>query len=467
MPNQRFEALFLNWWRRFSRRQLMVATSTATVLIFTLFFISNPNKTTLEYSIDSEVLESNWVPLTLLSNAQQKGAFCLDGSVPGYHIQRGSGSGYDNWLLHGGGWCNTVKSCSSRKRSPLGSSIHMEQQVQFFGILSNDPSQNPDFFSWTKVKIRYCDGASFSGHKGSEFKNETKLFFRGQIIWDAIMDELSSLGLSRGKQALLTGCSAGALATLLHCDYFREIFPKDANVKCLSDGGLFLNVYCSSRTLVNSSLSRKDIKGRDSIELFYQDVVHLQGVADSLDKDCLSKVKPHKCFFPQEFVKNIKTPLFLVNPAYDWWQIQNVLIPDSSDPERSWLRCKQNIYNCNPNQLEILHGFFVNSCFTHCQTWKAETWHSPTSPRVDNKRLLVIGTSTAKLQSTLIALSLAILRASIRISPPTYSPAIPFLLVYMNVDYVNFSVEKIFKILEASRELSIPLIVIFVLGLLF
>ncbi|GAA0139939.1 hypothetical protein LIER_01384 [Lithospermum erythrorhizon] len=390
MPNQRFEALFLNWWRRFSRRQLMVATSTATVVIFTLVFISNPNKTTLEYSIDSEVLESNWVPLTLLSNAQQKGAFCLDGSVPGYHIQRGSGSGNDNWLLHveGGGWCNTVKSCSSRKRSPLGSSIHMEQQVQFFGILSNDPSQNPDFFSWTKVKIRYCDGASFSGHKGSEFKNETKLFFRGQIIWDAIMDELSSLGLSRGKQALLTGCSAGALATLLHCDYFREIFPKDANVKCLSDGGLFLNVYCSSKTLVNSSLSRvfflKTIR-RDSIELFYQDVVHLQGVVDSLDKDCLSKVKPHKCFFPQEFVKNIKTPLFLVNPAYDWWQ---------------------NIYNCNPNQLEILHGFrdtmlksvkefqqtkeigfFVNSCFTHCQTWKAETWHSPTSPRVDNKTI--------------------------------------------------------------------------------
>lgn len=44
-------------------------------------------------------------------------------------------------------------------------------------------------------------------------------------------------------QALLTGCSAGGLATLIHCDDFREIMPKDANVKCLADAGFFLNKY--------------------------------------------------------------------------------------------------------------------------------------------------------------------------------------------------------------------------------
>lgn len=27
-----------------------------------------------------------------------------------------------------------------------------------------------DFFSWNKVKIRYCDGASFAGRPESEFK---------------------------------------------------------------------------------------------------------------------------------------------------------------------------------------------------------------------------------------------------------------------------------------------------------
>lgn len=44
-------------------------------------------------------------------------------------------------------------------------------------------------------------------------------------------------------QAFLTGCSAGGLATLIHCDDFRDLLPKDATVKCLADAGFFLNEY--------------------------------------------------------------------------------------------------------------------------------------------------------------------------------------------------------------------------------
>ncbi|XP_028108319.1 uncharacterized protein LOC114307140 [Camellia sinensis] len=57
-----------------------------------------------------------------------------------------------------------------------------------------------DFFNWNKVKIRYCDGASFAGHPESEFKNGTELFFRGQLIWETLMDELLSIGLSNARQ---------------------------------------------------------------------------------------------------------------------------------------------------------------------------------------------------------------------------------------------------------------------------
>ncbi|PIN07600.1 Pectin acetylesterase [Handroanthus impetiginosus] len=335
---------------------------------------------------------SEWVPLTILSKGQENSAFCLDGSLPGYHIRRGLGSGSDSWLLHveGGGWCNTISSCSARKRTKLGSSTYMEPEVQFLGILNHDPLQNPDFFNWNKVKIRYCDGSSFSSHPENEFKNGTKLFFRGQLIWDTLMDELLSIGMSKARQALLTGCSAGGLATLIHCDDFRNLLPKDANVKCLADAGFFLN--------------EKDIAGKHTIESFYHEVVNLQGVAKSLNHECLARSEPSKCFFPQEFIGNIKTPVFLVQPAYDFWQIANILVPDSSDPTGSWLRCKLNILHCNSSQLEVLHGYrnsllktlsgfhknpeggvFVNSCFVHCQTWVAETWHSPSSPRINSK----------------------------------------------------------------------------------
>jgi hypothetical protein len=42
-------------------------------------------------------------------------------------------------------------------------------------------------------------------------------------------------------QALLTGCSAGGLATLLHCNDFRARFPPEVSVKCLSDAGFFVD----------------------------------------------------------------------------------------------------------------------------------------------------------------------------------------------------------------------------------
>ncbi|WOK93767.1 pectin acetylesterase 5 [Canna indica] len=333
------------------------------------------------------------VDLTLVENAKTKGAVCLDGSAPGYHLQRGFGSGADNWLVHleGGGWCHSVDSCSLRKFTPLGSSEHMERQVPFLGILSNISSQNPDFYNWNKVKVRYCDGASFSGDVESEDQNGTILYFRGQRIWEAIMAELLQKGLANAKQALLTGCSAGGLATFIHCDDFRALLPEETAVKCFADAGFFLN--------------GKDISGKRFIESFYDKVVQLQEVGKRFP-DCISRMKPSQCFFAEEIIKSIKTPFFILNAAYDSWQIQNILAPAVSDPQQSWLKCKLSIQNCDSKQMEILQGFrsdllkslsefkqrsdggmYMNSCFVHCQTIYNVTWHSSNSPRVNNKTI--------------------------------------------------------------------------------
>ena len=42
-------------------------------------------------------------------------------------------------------------------------------------------------------------------------------------------------------QALLSGCSAGGLASILHCDEFEDMLPHTTKVKCLSDAGMFLD----------------------------------------------------------------------------------------------------------------------------------------------------------------------------------------------------------------------------------
>lgn len=329
------------------------------------------------------------IPLTLIQGAASKGAVCLDGTLPGYHLHHGYGSGANSWLiqLEGGGWCNTIRSCVYRKTTRRGSSKYMEKQLPFTGILSNKAEENPDFFNWNRVKLRYCDGASFSGDSQNE---AAQLNFRGQRIWLAAMEELMSKGMQNANQALLSGCSAGGLASILHCDEFQDLFPKTTKVKCLSDAGLFLDVI--------------DVSGGRTLRNMFGGVVSLQAVQKNLPNTCINHLDPTSCFFPQNLIANIKTPLFLLNAAYDAWQLQSSLAPSSADPHGSWNGCKQNHARCNSSQLQFLqdfrnqmlnairgfsmssqNGLFVNSCFAHCQSERQDTWFADDSPLIANK----------------------------------------------------------------------------------
>ncbi|PIA60245.1 hypothetical protein AQUCO_00300035v1 [Aquilegia coerulea] len=203
------------WSRKWGKKDYgTIAVAAFTILSFALLFTLDPSSSSSSSSSYSSSSTNNnkvnnpLVKLTLLPNAKLTGAVCLDGSSPGFHFQKGFGSGSDSWVLHieGGGWCDSIESCSSRQLTALGSSEAMDHEVPFSGILSQVASQNPDFFNWNKVKIRYCDGASLSGNPESEFQvylNEAKLFFRGRLIWKAIIDEISTMGLANAKQDAL------------------------------------------------------------------------------------------------------------------------------------------------------------------------------------------------------------------------------------------------------------------------
>uniref|UniRef100_A0A0E0CBG7 Pectin acetylesterase n=1 Tax=Oryza meridionalis TaxID=40149 RepID=A0A0E0CBG7_9ORYZ len=333
------------------------------------------------------------VELILLTGAQEKGAVCLDGSPPGYHLQRGFGSGEHSWLIYleGGAWCDTIESCSNRKTTELGSSKLMEAQ-EFEGILSNNQTVNSDFYNWNKVVIRYCDGASFSGNAEAQDQDGSTLHFRGLRIWQAVLDELMEKGLASAKQALLSGCSAGGLATLLHCNDFHARFPKEVSAKCLPDAGIFLDI--------------EDLSGKRLMWSVFNGTVQLQNVSEVLPKDCLAKKDRTECFLATELVKSITAPTLIVNSAYDSWQIRDTLAPVGSYPGQSWLNCTNDIGNCNSTQMEVLNGFrkkfvdgvkvvkdrkdwglFIDSCFMHCQTKYSISWSSQFSPVLGNKTI--------------------------------------------------------------------------------
>ncbi|XP_008797987.1 pectin acetylesterase 7-like isoform X2 [Phoenix dactylifera] len=326
------------------------------------------------------------VPLTLVQAAVAKGAVCLDGSPPAYHFAPGFGSGVNNWLVHmeGGGWCSNVEECKERTGNFRGSSKYMKQ-LSFSGILGNQQNLNPDFYNWNKVKIRYCDGSSFTGDIEA-VNPATNLHFRGARVWRAIMDELLAKGMNKAQNALLSGCSAGGLASILHCDSFHDLLPAGARVKCFSDAGYFIDA--------------KDVSGKETIKDFYNQVVTTHGSAKNLPSSCTSRFPPSLCFFPQYVVQNMRTPLFILNAAYDAWQIKNIFAPSPSDPRKIWSECKLDIKKCSSSQLQALQGFrseflralprnspsvgmFIDSCYSHCQSGAQETWLSSNSPAID------------------------------------------------------------------------------------
>ncbi|KAL9233440.1 hypothetical protein vseg_008441 [Gypsophila vaccaria] len=345
------------------------------------------------YEVVSDVALPLMVPLTLIHGAAEKGAVCLDGTLPGYHWHRGFGSGANSWLiqLEGGGWCNNIRTCVYRKTTRRGSSKFMEKELAFTGILSNKPEENPDFFNWNRIKVRYCDGASFAG-EGQDEANQ--MYFRGQRIWLAAMEELMANGMRTADRALLSGCSAGGLASILHCDEFAALFSGHTKVKCLSDAGLFLDAM--------------DVSGGHTLRTFFHGVVTYLGVEKNLPPSCTNHLDPTSCFFPQNLIDHIKTPLFLLNAAYDAWQVQASLAPKSADPHHLWDQCKMNHARCSSNQIQFFqkfrhqmlnsvaeftrsrpNGLFINSCFAHCQSERQDTWFADDSPVMQNKPVAI------------------------------------------------------------------------------
>ncbi|KAI3692355.1 hypothetical protein L6452_32169 [Arctium lappa] len=334
------------------------------------------------------------VGITIIESGVAKGAVCLDGSPPAYQLAKGFGDGVNSWLVHiqGGGWCDTVDDCVYRKTmdNGLGSSKLMPV-LNFTGILSNEQEQNPNFYNWNRVIMRYCDGSSFTGDV-EEVDSATNLYFRGARVFNVIIEELMSKGMSDAQNALLSGCSAGGLASILHCDKFRGFFPSSTRVKCIADAGYFAHV--------------KDLSGEYRFEKYYNRVVTLHGSTKYLPSGCTSSMAPGLCFYPQFVVPYIKTPIFILNSAYDTWQVYYILSSNEADPQGNFTKCKMDLNECSTSQLQRFkdfrsdfldsvstigngssNGMFINTCYTHCQSEFQPAWSGNDASKLDYKTI--------------------------------------------------------------------------------
>jgi len=182
--------------------------------------------------------------------------------------------------MMGGGWCESIESCTSRafsERCYVGSSNtscflneplsnRLPGNLSAFKPLMNitaipsligarwaggpamtDPSTNPLTASWNYVEISYCSGGSFSGNNASTTSvvvngEKRDLHFRGGRNLDAVIDDLSKRhGLDAATRVIVTGASAGGLATYWHTDRLAARLSQ-AFVVGVPDSGFFLAV---------------------------------------------------------------------------------------------------------------------------------------------------------------------------------------------------------------------------------
>ena len=290
----------------------------------------------------------------------------------------------------------TVASCQGRSKKPLGSSksygpTFTPSYEGGDGLLSNNVTLNPAFGSgYTYVYARYCDGASFAGDV-AEPNNETgtPLYFRGHRVLLTLFKTLEErFGLGKASDAILAGCSAGGLATYIHCDEFADYARAAAvragrsassvKTRCIADAGYFPDFKAIP-------------SGQHIVATQYANVAALQNTTHHTNADCVAHAAPGEenyCFFPQATAPHLRTPMFALNSRIDSWQTKADWFAQA--PSGSpWAECAGDITKCQGPQLAAVetftktyvdetlapildssspHGAFIDSCFEHCQS---------------------------------------------------------------------------------------------------
>eukprot|EP01032_Pedospumella_encystans_P021764 gene21764-24680_t len=367
------------------------------------------------------------IPITL-HYVNHESAKCLDGSKPAYYYRAGHGEGKDKWIVffEGGGWCYDLEQCYLRSKTILGSSKDytptLDNEVLKF-YLSNSEQTNPLMHNWNTVLVKYCDGSSYAGDAIQSYKGRD-IYFKGRINRDETIRSLfysefkphadqpntsyKSHNMSSASEVVIGGCSAGALGIFMGldsmADLVRSTAKKFANphlvVRGFSDSGFFLEHTSNYRAKMTHHAYGKDDavtansmrhnQGQNIMDYAtcMRDLFNFMNLSGGVNQGCIRKQQllqgrqanhsfgvESNCVFAANLAPHIKTPMFLLQPQYDYWQILHIFSQAYTAPE-------VNAYGRNlVSQLKVSlfheahpgHGVFIDSCAHHCTSCSDET----------------------------------------------------------------------------------------------
>ncbi|KAK7486588.1 hypothetical protein BaRGS_00022113 [Batillaria attramentaria] len=299
--------------------------------------------------------------------AQARGALCLDGSPPAYYYRQSIVPAVRFWIIHlqPGGWCTTPHDCFERSTTPLGSSMETEISTNLKGIMSSDCDINPDFCIWHIVDFLYCDGGSFLGNRSDPLtENSKKLYLRGALIFDTLIEHLQTQTLFRdAEQIILAGSSAGGLGAMIHADRLRERLPPSVKtLHVLLDGSLFLDM--------------PDVNGLHTMGKMLKEAFQLHHAhkTESI-KECtrmMNNDEEWRCILPEVFHKYVFSPMFFLNSLHDKWyryHALNIKCPVSVCTQEHLREVHNTLIQLVDEGKEILrskkNGVFFTPCPAH------------------------------------------------------------------------------------------------------
>eukprot|EP01084_Bolivina_argentea_P194448 333627_1 len=325
-------------------------------------------------------IQQSFAYIVPLTESAQKGAKCLDGSIPVYYFRDGTGSNKHKFLIwfEGGAWCHSnngeisiahgLDSCYKRSLTSLGSKNKTEWipniiNINFKGkgYLTDNKQLNPMMYNWNTAILRYCDGSSYSSDLSEPIiitnnnGKQIKLYHRGyQILQSFIKHLYYNKGLNMSTDIIIAGESAGGLSVYLHIDNINNLihhFDKTNNIQHdfkivgLIDSGIFpeTGTYTHAMKWIYNTLN----------------------ISASINEDCI-KMEGYKCMYGLNIIKYIQIPLFIVGSVMDRWQIDNQVFDFNIDKIiQHSVDLENNIKTLFNKNVSNRNGLWLFGCYSH------------------------------------------------------------------------------------------------------
>ena len=368
---------------------------------------------TVALCLRAATAQAQFQPIVRLAEAGYPDAKCLDGSSGAYYFRPGVAPAFAPaatrwlWYFEGGGWCTSEDSCLWRSYTQLGSSVNYTTKFGddpnnwAGGLFDADCTQNALFCQFNLVYVKYCDGNSYAGARDGPLTVQGKpLWFRGAAIRESVIDHLRrTAAFDDATEILVSGCSAGALAAYLHADSFyataKAVAPQLRRFAAAPASGFFLDHtnYLYQRMYATQMHT----------------IYNLSNASGGLGPTCLERLPPGqrwRCQFAEYAFTHSAVPTFVLNSKTDMAQIplqflsflNGSLVPPysqecrytfpfpfhgcfTSDNIQPLLGFEADfvsrVYEV-PGFLRPENGFFVSSCWTHCEAQLPQSWNDVT-----------------------------------------------------------------------------------------